>query len=211
MKKIIDANYFQSPDLESYLAASKENVVVFNDYACMEAYKGNALKSISKSLQIVSNYPGQVEILKGTREIVKITIDTHDERLFVDDELTKDFRLFITCVKLATHGNINFQKRILEHGQIASSHFEQMKNESQFIVEGIKLLTTSFTPELINIIRKGKTYSAELIDRILQEIFLMTDILFERHPDVDRPPIEECIENSYVFRYALSTYLIFLR
>ena len=55
MKKVIDANYFQDTALKDYLRSDKKNFVVFPDYACMEAYKGNAIKNISKSIEIVSN------------------------------------------------------------------------------------------------------------------------------------------------------------
>ena len=47
MKKVIDANFFLEQGLEDYLKSDKGNIVVFTDYACMEAYKGNAIKNIS--------------------------------------------------------------------------------------------------------------------------------------------------------------------
>lgn len=74
MKKVIDANYFQDPALTDYLRSDKRNFVVFPDYACMEAYKGSAIKNISKSIEIVSQFPDQVIVLKGTRDIVKLSL-----------------------------------------------------------------------------------------------------------------------------------------
>jgi hypothetical protein len=56
MKKVIDANFFQDLGLEDYLKSNKGNIVIFTDYACMEAYKGDALENISKSLEIVSTF-----------------------------------------------------------------------------------------------------------------------------------------------------------
>jgi len=56
MKKVIDANFFQDLGLEDYLKSNKGNIVIFTDYACMEADKGDALENISKSLEIVSTF-----------------------------------------------------------------------------------------------------------------------------------------------------------
>ena len=47
MKKIIDSNFFRDPELETYRSSDKGNIVVFNDFACMESYKGDALKNVS--------------------------------------------------------------------------------------------------------------------------------------------------------------------
>ena len=167
MKKIIDANYFQSTELESYLSSSSKNIVIFNDYACMEAFKGNAIKSISKSLAIVSKYPSQVEILKGTREIANLTLYEANSSLFIDQQQTNEFKTFCSCVKLATQGNKELQRQTLEHGRVASEHLKKMKDEAQHIVDGINMLTTSFNPEHLSSIRKRDNYSPELINNTM--------------------------------------------
>jgi hypothetical protein len=69
MRKVVDSNYMQSPKLRTYLSESWKNVAVIIDYAAMEAFKGNTLVSIFKSMEILSEFPKQVLVLKSTGSI----------------------------------------------------------------------------------------------------------------------------------------------
>jgi hypothetical protein len=84
MKMVIDANYLQDPSLEEYFRADRNNKVVFTDYACMEAYKGDAIRNIYKSLQIVSRYPDQVIVLKPTSPTVRVGDESQDAQRYLD-------------------------------------------------------------------------------------------------------------------------------
>ncbi len=77
MKKVVDANFLRDPALSVYIEGDPGNQVVFTDYACMECYKGNAIENIRRSLDIVSKYPGQVIVLKGTRDIIRLQSSGH--------------------------------------------------------------------------------------------------------------------------------------
>ncbi len=68
MRLIIDSNQLQSEALRAYLAKSKSNFAVLTDYASMEAYKGDTLVSIYKSMATLCDFPTQVIVLKGTRK-----------------------------------------------------------------------------------------------------------------------------------------------
>lgn len=74
MKKVVDINYLQKPELEDYLAKSRDNYVVLTDFASMEIFKCNALKNLACKMKIVSQYPNQVIVLKGLREIISLTL-----------------------------------------------------------------------------------------------------------------------------------------
>src|SRR5712691_2406552 len=105
MKMVIHANYFQDPALEEYFRADRNNKVVFTDYACMEAYKGNAIKSIYKSLQIVSRYPDQVIVLKSTSPTVRVGDESQDAQQDLEDpSQTRDFAGFCDQVRQAVQG-----------------------------------------------------------------------------------------------------------
>src|ERR1041385_1784289 len=69
MRKIVDSNYMQSPKLRAYLAESRKNIAVVTDYAAMEAFKGNTLVSIFRSMEVLSEFPQQVLVLKSTGSI----------------------------------------------------------------------------------------------------------------------------------------------
>ena len=66
MRKVVDSNQLQSDALRSYLSQSKQNFAVLTDYAAMEAYKGDTLVSIYKSMEILTAFPDQVIVLKNT-------------------------------------------------------------------------------------------------------------------------------------------------
>ena len=69
MRKVVDSNMLQSEVLQSFLHGSKENFAVLTDYVAMEAYKGNTLQSIYRSMEILATRPRQVIVLKGTQSI----------------------------------------------------------------------------------------------------------------------------------------------
>lgn len=52
MRKVVDSNFLQSDELRDYLSKSAGNYVVLTDYAAMEAYKGDTLDTIYRSMEI---------------------------------------------------------------------------------------------------------------------------------------------------------------
>ena len=211
MKKIIDANYFQAPELKQYLGSSKEHFVVFCDYACMESYKGNTLKSISKSIEIVSDFPDQVIVLKGTRDLVSLTLSSMDPAQLEDSDQTKGFRDFCFGVRLAMSGNEPLKAQIIEKGIEASARFDTFRDDAAKVAKGIAELRKSFTPEHLRVLREREVYPADLLDRIIREIIEITALLFSKHPDIDQMPQAGRVRDSYIFRFAVSTYILSLR
>lgn len=53
LRVVIDSNRLQSDDLRAFLQVSPNNFAVLTDYAWIEAYKGNSLVSIQKSMGVV--------------------------------------------------------------------------------------------------------------------------------------------------------------
>ena len=69
MRKVVDSNFLRSDQLHKYLSKTTNNCVVLTDYAAMEAYKGDTLASIYRSMEILSQFPKQVIVLKGTQAV----------------------------------------------------------------------------------------------------------------------------------------------
>ena len=67
-RKVVDTNCLQSEVLRAYLSASADNYAVLTDYAAMEAYKSDTLKSIYCSMELLAQHPKQVIILKGSQD-----------------------------------------------------------------------------------------------------------------------------------------------
>lgn len=211
MKKVIDANFFQNPLLADYLRSDKRNLVVYLDYACMESYKGNAIKNISKSIEIVSQFPGQVIVLKGTRDIVKLSLSPDGFKKFEDPIQTGEFNRFCLGVKRAVQGDSALASQILRNGQLASTHFDKLLNDAETIATGIEALSRSFKPDHLKSLRKREKLEPEVIEKIIQDILLLAGFLYRDHPDVDEMPEAAQLPNSYILRYAVSAYLLILR
>ncbi len=72
MKKVIDSNYLSSPKLYDFLSQSKKNTAVLTEYVAIEAYKGEKLESICESMEMLSYFRNQVDVVKNTIAICKI-------------------------------------------------------------------------------------------------------------------------------------------
>ncbi len=211
MKKVIDANFFQNPALEDYLKSNIGNMVVFPDIACMETYKGNAIKNISKSIGIVSKYPDQIIVLKGIRDVVKITLEPDGYKKLEDDSQTKGFRTFCLAVHLADRGDRDVVDQILEKAKVALLHFDKLQNDAPLVAQGIKEIAKSFKPEYLKALKKKDMLPREMIDKIIKDILYLTALFYQKHPDVHEMPQVERIHNSYTFRFAISSYLLALQ
>src|SRR5271157_1740313 len=93
MQKVVDQSFLREPNprLHEYLKAG--NDVVFTDYAAMESHKGKALINLTRSMEIVSKYPGRVLVLKPTSDVIQLTRHglANLPQALVDSEQTKEF------------------------------------------------------------------------------------------------------------------------
>lgn len=212
MKKIIDANFFRDVALIDYLKSSKDNMVVFCDFACMEAYKGNAIKNISKSIEIISNFPDRVIILKGTRDVIKLTLSSNNLESLEDLSQIEGFKAFCLCVERAVRGDKVLASQILMKGKIASDYFDKIRKDTWLVAQGIKQFTKSYEAKQCLVdLKKKEELKLEVIEKIVKDIMLLAVLLFRNHPDVPFVPQAAQARNSYIFRFATSTYLLNLR
>ena len=211
MKKIIDANFFRNPELEAYLGSDKRNMVVFNEYACMEAYKGDAIKNISKSIEIVSKFPDQVIILKGTRDVVNLIVSASDLYLLEHKEQTRGFKRFCSDVQRAVCGYKILATQILKKGEFASKQFEKIREDTIKIATAINLLEKSFKSCHLKYLRKGQKLPDKLSDKIVHDILMFAVILFKEYTNFLELPKYDQMRNTYIFRLAISNYLLGLR
>ncbi len=210
MKKIIDVNYFRDPALTNYLKLDKGNKVVFCDYACMEAYKGNALNNISRTIEIVSKYSEQVIVLKSTRDVIKVTLSGNHLELLEDPVQTKEFKIFCLDVERATQGDAALIAQILNNGKIASDHFAKMRDDAALVALGMGKLSKSFKPDYLSALKKKEYLKPEVIDKIIKDIILLAAFLFQNHPDIRDIPQVPHVKDSYIFRFAISAYFLSL-
>lgn len=105
MKRVIDSNFLQRSELRSHLEKSINNKAVLTDYIAMEAYKGDGVKSIGKSMEILCEFPRQIIVLKSTINICQLSGRLAGlQRRLIDQEQTRSFSLFCNGLERLSKG-----------------------------------------------------------------------------------------------------------
>lgn len=212
MRSVVDSNYLQSDALRRYLQRSRENVVVFTDYAFMEATKGNTLASVYKSLAILMDFPSQVLVLKTTRDVCGLHGGSKGlQRRLVDVPRTREFGIFCQALRNAQLGEPSMQKELLRLGQEATAHLHSMKDDAfAFMQTGLDAATMFTREEQAKLAEPGST-PATLVPRLAQAAIWQCEVLFSNHPAVRRLPTRDELANTYIFRSALCHLFLVLR
>lgn len=209
MRKIIDSNQLQSESLRAYLAASKSNFAVLADYAAMEAYKGSTLKSIYKSMEIVSNYPDQVIILKGTQIICGINGRSSGlQRRMIDEKQTRKFPEYVRGLQLAKNGNLKIQNHLLLLGTDANNHLQKMLVDAESMGRAIQDVAQLYSKGERKLLRTKNPYSTEMVDKIVLSVIKIAGQLFHKHPNVSHIPTYGELANTFIFRASLCLYIL---
>ena len=212
MRMVVDSNYLQSEELVVFLESSKNNIAVLTDYAAMEAYKGNSIESITKSMEILCRYPDQVIVLKGTKKICGLTGRSKGlvGRL-IDEKQTKEFGSFAKGIMATSKGSRQYYRTILSHGTEATKHIDKMQNEAVGIPEGVLMLEKCFTKDEKEILRKRVQMPDELKKKVVAHIFNISSNFFSHFPNHKQSQKLEEVFNTYIFRYATAGYVLAIR
>jgi len=212
MKKVVDINYLQDSRLEEYLSKSKDNCVVLTDYAGREIYKHNALNNLPSKLEIVSRYPYQVVILKGTREIVNITLNSVKlPEILIDNEQTAGFPQFCNAIKSLRKGDTSLLLEVLSNESHASQDLKNLTKNYQHIISAVKNFAKSCDFLQLKAFRIGKDLHPDILENMNKRIILLTLKVFKEQLDVKIRPKFDSVKNSYIFRNVISIFLWSLR
>ena len=202
MKKIIDQNYLGAPnkDLEKYLKNS--NFVVLSDYACMEMYKGESVKNLRKSLEILKNHPRQVLILKNTSQIIKMDNMKGKglQKRLVDESMTTAFKEFCDDVySTKILDSKNWQSYVFRKLSIeANTFFTSRDKDTKEVLKGILEEQNTFSKDDLEILRKEKNILS-ILNRKKERVLLLTAKLYKNRKAV--PQKFDKVKYSYVFRF----------
>jgi hypothetical protein len=135
MRMVVDSNQLGAEGLRTYLSKSRSNFAVLTDYAAMEAYKGDTIIGIYKSMGILGDYPGQIIILKGTSDICGLCgRGAGLQRRLIDQSQTRGFPEYLRRLGEAKRGNLFFRSELLELGKqandgiMAQTHKDILRN-----------------------------------------------------------------------------------
>jgi len=211
MRKVIDSNFLQTEELRSYLAASSNNYAVLTEYTAMEAYKGDTLISIQKSMNIVSDYPEQILILKSTRAICSLRGKSRGlQNRLIDQVQTREFSKFVKTLRSAQRGDRAAEKHLLKHGRDADKHLQGMLDDASDRGANINRFFKLYSKEERRSLFAGPPYTSELIDKITQSVLYIAGRLFQEHPDEPKWPTHTELPYTYIFRSSLCIYLLVL-
>lgn len=212
MKLVIDSNQLQTEQLREFLGKSPHNIAVLPDFAAMEAYKGDPLKSIFKSMTILSEFPMQVIILKDSAKVCGLNGRTKGlQNRLIDKSQTKGFPEYIRALHLAEAGDKHLQAQIRSHGQYANEHLDKMLSEAENIRSTIEVLGKSYTKEERALLRSKEQYTPTLINKLVSAVLEMATMIFKDTPLLRKAPIYAELPNTFIFRVTFACYLLGLR
>lgn len=166
MRVVIDSNRVQSDELSCFLASSKSNRAVVTDWLMMEAYKGETLKSIYKSLGVLAQYPNQVIVVKNTGMCMETRVGPQMSKRLIWNEITDNFASFIDEVQSAKTGNLLIEDSLLWRGQKANERMIQLLDEMDSILDRYRMMLEALTEQDIHAIRGRGMAAPGMIERI---------------------------------------------
>lgn len=212
MRTVIDSNLLQSDRLRDYFAKSPANFAVLTDYAAMEAYKGDTLVSIYRSMEVLAQYPKQVIVLKSTAVICNLRgRRKHLQKRMIDYEQTDGFAGWCRGLDRAKCGDAALERQLLEKGREASAHMDRMLADAETYAANLEQAAKNYTAADLQILRSNRPYTLELFDKITGNIFNLAALLFAGHPKIVKLPPAMELPNTFIFRFALCGYLLALR
>jgi len=211
MRKIVDSNYLQSPKLAKYLASSSQNYAVMTDYAAMEAYKGDTLNGIYKSMGILVKHPRQVIVLKNTSIVAWLNgRGSGLQSRFIDHKQTREFSIFCRNLAAAENGNHDLERKILEHGRLANEHMKNLLKTAESMSSAVRSLTKHYTKDELRILRADSPLTEEMANKLIQDVLRIAAAAFTDNSKIQKWPDDSTLPNTFVFRSALCYYLLAL-
>lgn len=192
-----------------YLEKSRTNIAVITEYAAMEAYKGDTLASIYKSMEILAKYPSQVIVLKGTRKISALKgIKAGLQGSLIDNE--SNFSEYANHLRDAKNGNKIIEQQLLDLGKWATEHLDLMLDDALTTGSALADIATMYSKEERKLVRIGENLPFSTIQGITRNILNISATIFNSHPDINFKPSRSELFNTFIFRYALCIYLLAL-
>jgi hypothetical protein len=209
MKLVIDSNQLNNPKLEQFLEKSPRNFAILCEFVSMEIYKGNSIKKIFKSMEILSKFPNQVIILKGARKLSILNARQKGlQRRFVDDSATGEFKGYLSDLKIAASGDIRYRNAVMELSQYANEHFNQMLIDVDAIKDSIITFSKSLTKAEKGMIRKNEFYIFEIVNKIVNATCeISAEFVANSNFGVSIPTMSE-LPYTYYYRVILSSFLM---
>jgi hypothetical protein len=209
MRKIIDSNFLRSDELRTYLSRSRRNEVVLNDYAFMEAYKGDTLNSIYHSMEVLVGYPRQVIVLKSTGFVCGLRGRVAGlQRRMIDARQTREFGEFCQALLAAKRGDLSLESQLLDFGRVATVQMDRVLADLGEMPDVIEDMAKTYSDTELKILRKGEPATNEMMIKFIHTVMQVSATLFRNHPQVNKWPNAHELPYTFIFRSSLCWILI---
>lgn len=210
MRVVIDSNRIQTDELAQFLTRSPSNKAVITDWLMIEAYKGDTLSSIFRSLDVVSRFPKQVLVLKNTGMCMKTAIGSPMARRLIWNEHTENFPQFVLEVQSAQQGNVIMTETLIERGKLANDRMEVLLSATDGFLKQNQTMQADFSQDDIDAIRGRRAGSSKLVARIMYLALSLgnelADSLAVRKLDIE----DKNLSKRFLFRFCLASLCSFL-
>ena len=211
MRYVIDSNQLQSKNLRRYLSKSETNFAVLTDYVAMEAYKGDTLASIFRSMEVLCDFPDQVLVLKNTRVACVLRGKPAGlQRRLIDKRQTREFPAYVRSLLAAKNGDARYLKSILDYGKDATAHMNEMLQDAVKTGQAIEDIAKFHSKEERKAFRNGGEFPPGMVDKVVKNVLHIAAQVFHQHPNITRIPRYEELPNTFIFRCSLCMYLLAL-
>lgn len=212
MRKVVDTNYLKSAELKEYLAKPGNHIVI-PDLVLMERLRGGDLEPICQRLELLMQHPKQVLVLKTTHAVAGLRKRRRRglQRRLVDKEQTQGFEEFCKKLELARKGDNELRKQFAEKCKLAAADLAEMAKGQDTYAANLAEHAKKYSEAELDILQKGKPITAELLRKIKGNILDLAQALFEEHPYFKKLPAVKQLPNAFLFRYAISGYIVALR
>lgn len=206
MRVIVDSNRLRSDELRWFLASNPHHAAVITDYAWMEAYKGNSIVAIGKSLGILCEFPEQVIILKGTKAVGALDSSSPGlaNRMIIPSAKKEFQRTSAATIKLQ-NGDKSAIPAILLHELAAKKQMDRILADAADLTPALKDIESVFTSAEIKSIRTAPAYPSEVIEKVLAAADRMYHNFRRAHPSGVKAAPRKSRVNAFLYRFALAS------
>lgn len=205
MRVVVDSNRVQTKELARFLAASRSNRAVVTDWLMMEAYKGDTLKSIYRSLGVLARFPDQVLVLRNTGMCMRLPAGPQMAKRMVWSEHTATFPVFVREVEDGVAGDEAVAASLLWRGAEADERMRRIDEEAPALAALQEAVRSLFSPDDLAAIRGRLPPPPDLVQRV----FSIAHAVGDRHRRdlgiASRKPAGRLLASDFLFRVGVAT------
>jgi hypothetical protein len=209
MRKVVDNSMLQSIELQRYLSASSAHFAVLPDFVAIESYKLASVEEILKRWEIISQFPRQALVLKGTSAICGLRGRGRGlQARMIDHKQTAAFPKFCTDLKQTQTGDARYQRALLKLSAAAQQEVATVSAAVPRVMESQRHLAGTYTQAEARAIRTREQLPQSLKAKFVRNICLLFWMLMRNHPGVRVSPKnfdDGC--NLYLFRFSLCVHI----